>query len=348
MNIFKILANGDGTINEANVSAFLGYLLDPYADHGLGFEFLEKFIKQILPEFKVKKYDYEILFEQAFKEDKSKQIVDIVILCFENSRGEAKESFAKSIIENDRQLTTFFLIENKIRKSSETKGQLINQFNATISELEKINKIKNFSENISENIYSIYITPNKKDFSEEFISLDRSNHSHHYAWKKDKTNHLEKPENTQNFAGKTDENSSIYEILKTIIHDESKGEIEAINEYTKHTIKSFIQFIANDFKSEQQEEKERKSYSIEGLEIKNYVEVIYNNKNIIIRRFENNMIRIFDKDGKEMNVNVKNILKEIDLQFGFKIYDINKTTQMIGRDVINALNETKNEEAVIL
>ena len=44
MNIFKILANGDGKINEANISAFLGYLLDPYQNHSLGYEFLHRFI----------------------------------------------------------------------------------------------------------------------------------------------------------------------------------------------------------------------------------------------------------------------------------------------------------------
>ena len=278
MNIFKILANGDGTINEANVSAFLGYLLDPYADHGLGFEFLERFISniKIKNDFFVKHYDYEILFEQAFKEEeqvetKSKQIVDIVILSFDNRRGDRKESFAKSIIKNEREFKAMFLIENKIRKSSKTKGQLISQFEATASELLKINDNKDISENISENIYSIYITPNIKDFSEEFKSLERSGHSHHYAWNKDETNSLDKLENTQDNTGKTNDNISIYDILKTIIHDESKGEIEAINEYTKHTIKSFIQFIANDFKSEQQEEKERKELS----EPDRYVEIKY-------------------------------------------------------------------------
>jgi hypothetical protein len=45
MNIFKILAQGDGTINEPNVSAFLGYLLDPNEDHGLGSKFLERFLQ---------------------------------------------------------------------------------------------------------------------------------------------------------------------------------------------------------------------------------------------------------------------------------------------------------------
>ncbi|MBK9353669.1 MAG: hypothetical protein IPN09_06815 [Bacteroidetes bacterium] len=48
-------------------------------------------------------------------------------------------------------------------------------------------------------------------------------------------------------------------ILKNIDDKEAKAETEAINEYTKHTIKSFIQFVENDFKSEKQEQKERKN-----------------------------------------------------------------------------------------
>lgn len=42
MNIFKILANGKGSVNEENISAFLGYLLDPSGDHGLRHEFIKR------------------------------------------------------------------------------------------------------------------------------------------------------------------------------------------------------------------------------------------------------------------------------------------------------------------
>ena len=48
MNIFKILASGDGTINEPNVSAFLGYLLNPKEDHGLRDEFLKRVIRDLI------------------------------------------------------------------------------------------------------------------------------------------------------------------------------------------------------------------------------------------------------------------------------------------------------------
>ena len=73
MNIFKVLANGDGTLNEANISAFLGYLLDPYQDHGLGHEFLKRIIQkiefQISDNFNIYKYEYEVILEQAFRDE---------------------------------------------------------------------------------------------------------------------------------------------------------------------------------------------------------------------------------------------------------------------------------------
>lgn len=240
MNIFKILANGDGTINEPNVSAFLGYLLNPYANHGLGFEFLENFLSQIEIQdenFNCLKYDYKVFFEQAFKEeDKNKKIVDIVILCINNNSGNNKETYIKNVLSSGGEIEYIFLIENKIKKSSKTTNQLQEQLDSTIAELSKITKLK-----ISkEKIYSIYITPKEDSLIKEFDRFDSESKSHIYWKDKESLN-----ENT------------ILKLLKNIIKRESNAEIEAINEYTKHTIKSFIQFIECDFKSEKQEEKER-------------------------------------------------------------------------------------------
>ena len=44
MNIFKVLADGDGSINEANISAFLSFLLNPKNDHGLNDELLKRIL----------------------------------------------------------------------------------------------------------------------------------------------------------------------------------------------------------------------------------------------------------------------------------------------------------------
>ena len=162
MNIFKILANGDGIINEPNVSAFLGYLLNPSADHTLRFEFLKRFLEPVVEgeDFNVEKYDYEIFFEQGFTSELGKQIVDIVIVCYSTDRGEKKESLLLEFLKNTKKVEKIFLIENKIKEGSFSPGQLSSQFKSTLSQLGKSFK--------SEIFYSIYITPDTQKLREEF------------------------------------------------------------------------------------------------------------------------------------------------------------------------------------
>ncbi len=89
MNIFKILASGHGSISETNVSAFLGYILNPKADHGLNAEFLKSFLKPLIEKgveekwkiseelwkptqkevrdlSQVSSYDVDVFYEKAF------------------------------------------------------------------------------------------------------------------------------------------------------------------------------------------------------------------------------------------------------------------------------------------
>lgn len=156
MNIFRILAQGDGSINEPNVSAFLGYLLDPNEDHGLGSIFLERFLQlhynfgkfsyyndenkeediyiDNKPNLKwlientengdikdlSKNGDYEIkvFFEQAFAGTNGKQIVDIMLIVHEMPKGDKKEQYFKNYVKNHKKLIHIFLIEVKISDSA--------------------------------------------------------------------------------------------------------------------------------------------------------------------------------------------------------------------------------------
>lgn len=235
MNIFKVLANGDGSINEANVSAFLGYLLDPKADHALGFEFLKLFLEPVLDgeDFDIDKYDYQIFYEQAFREgSSSKQIVDVVIVCYSTEQGTGKESFVKEFLKNNKTVERLFLIENKIRAGSMTTGQLMAQFQSSVSELK--------GDLEEEQIYSIYVTPEDDKLSAEFEQASSINPTH-ILW---------------DSIGS--EVTTIKSMLKEILQRESQGDAEALNEYTNHTIKAFIQFIATDFRSEKEDEKKRR------------------------------------------------------------------------------------------
>lgn len=259
MNIFKILANGDGSIKEPNISAFLGYLLNPYEDHGLGFEFLERFLDRFFvdeeEDFNVQGFDYEIVFEQAFRDEKKtkKEIVDIVILCFENNKGRYKELIAESMTKQTRELKYIFLLENKVTTHSIKDKQLEAQFKNTIKTLD-IDESK---------VISLYVTPEDSKYDEVFEKFVENEHKAHYVWKS-------KNEDNQN---------DIYKILLNIIEDESKGKIEVMNNYTKHTLISFVKFIENNFKSQKEEEKVRKN---DGKYTQEYIDL--NNKSKIERK----------------------------------------------------------------
>lgn len=243
MNIFKILANGDGIINEPNVSAF-GIPLNPSADHTLRFEFLKRFLEPVVEgeDFNVEKYDYEIFFEQGFTSELGKQIVDIVIVCYTTDRGE-KRITPSGIPEEYEKVEKIFLIENKIKEGSFSPGQLSSQFKSTLSQLgESFN---------SEIFYSIYITPDTQKLREEFAKTQLNNKTHLF-WKSEQ------------------DDSSIQFIIQSILMEESKGLIEPLNDYTLHTIKAFYQFIETDFKSEIEEKRIRTNdgtYTLEFIKL---------------------------------------------------------------------------------
>lgn len=240
MNIFKILANGHGRINENNISAFLGYLLDPKADHSLGHAFLEKFLEPIVPsdeEFNVYKYEYKVFFEQGIN-----QTVDVVIVCYSDEKNGGKKSQMINFVTAEKKIHKIFLIENKINSDAFTERQLENQINSIKSEFRECKF--NF---VNDNLYSIYTTPDDDKYDLEFNSLSTNKNKTHIYWDsydEEKTN------------------SSIRSILEGLLRDENNAKIETINTYTKDTIKSFIQFIDNGFKSEVEEEKEKKEETI--------------------------------------------------------------------------------------
>ncbi len=258
MNIFKILASGDGRINEPNVSAFLGYLLNPKSDHGFGDEFLRKLLQlhydntnksnslsflvdknKIVRNFDTSSGLYmEILLEQAFKFGKEKkEIVDVVMICYENKSAKGESLAERKLLKNNKEvLKHIFLIENKIKAGSTTEGQLINQYKSTI---ETLKKIKNFNEttpNLPASL--IFISPDEPKCNNEYDKLDEEILlKSHFFW-----NSNDETKNT------------ICKDLKNILEDEVYGEIEPINEYSKHTIKSFIRFIESNFESSVKED----------------------------------------------------------------------------------------------
>lgn len=221
MNIFKILSSGDGSIKEPNVSAFLGYLLDPNKEHGLKDFLLKTFLEKLIEENTITslmindsivnltndsdfKIDVELERKVTLTSGKKRDI-DIVINIFYKS-----------------DLIFVLCIENKIKVSSVTENQLNEQLEGIQQDVD-INKIG-----------FVYLTPEScLKCNEEFESF--------------KTSHSDTP------AVHLSWNEDIYNLLVNMLEEESKGIIEPIFEYSKYTIKAFMNFIKTDFQSYKEE-----------------------------------------------------------------------------------------------
>ena len=84
------------------------------------------------------------------------------------------------------------------------------------------------------------------------------------------------------------------------------------------------------------------NYSVAGIPEKERVSVEIESKNYTIRRFKNNMIRIYDEEENEINVEVKNELRKINNKYNLGVNFTGKNTQIIGKDIISKLKELQN------
>ena len=132
-----------------------------------------------------------------------------------------------------------------------------------------------------------------------------------------------------------DENEkSIEAILRALIRHEHNAEIEPIDPNSQFIIKSFVDYVATEFSE------------YNGFNVVGEASVSIENEKYIIKRFSNNMIRLFDESGEPLNVEVLPILRKINNEKHLGI-DIDhspgkaKNTQILGREIINELNKRK-------
>ncbi len=210
MNIFKILASGDGNLKEPNISAFFAYLLNPKEDHRLDDLLLRKLWIIInennapFPEGEV-----DIKLEPPLHTDKRNNFCDIKIT-FSIKSPENALSYPKKVI----------YIENKIRESLNN-DQLNNQIEG-IFEFQN-NYLKGSSQN-----YLVFITPDGNKYDQVLNNTIERNGTlvKHLYW---------------NTIDKEKAKFALTGIL---------GEIIGISEgIVKKTIESFIDFIAEEFKA---------------------------------------------------------------------------------------------------
>jgi hypothetical protein len=237
-----MLSDGDGKLHEPSMSAFLGYLLDVNADHGLGSALLELFLKPIVLENKD-------VFKELIKNDKeitslsvySNFIVEVDLECKleESISGKKRdidilvEIWKKNQNREEATPTYIFGIENKIRDNIDEK-----QLN---DEIFLLKEYSNIEYNAPSPIGFVFLTPGESSVNISDTEVKIKN----FIWNKPKND--EKCED------------SIYCILSEILKKEACGECEPIFEYTRHTIKALMKFIESGFKlySEEKVENEK-------------------------------------------------------------------------------------------
>jgi hypothetical protein len=281
MNIFKILSSGDGSIKEPNISAFLGYLLDPNKEHGLKDFLLKSIIEPLVRESNVSSliinenivnltnesnFSVNVELEKKVKIKSNKdRYIDIVISIYK-----------------EKELVFIICIENKIRDASIT----INQLN------EQLEGIRTEYHNTP--IGFIYLTPTSSDKSKneykEFIIINPNIPAHHLLWNSEE-----------------DElSTSIYRLLVDMLNDESKGLIEPIFEYSKYTIKAFLNFIKTDFQSYKEEKSNINKKLNYKRPVREYIKEIYSNleyeKQLSVNDLKNKIVTLINQEsGLDIN-----------------------------------------------
>lgn len=306
MNIFEVLNQGDSRLHEPSVSAMLGYLLDTRRDHGLGDTFFREFLSLINNEAddgRFDKYleelfiDTDILLEEPYELNGFSRYIDIqVSILKKDEQGNSYEDFR-------------IIIENKIKDSSVTEGQLDSYYKAIIED-----------ENTIDNLAIVFLTPSteRKSLKTEFKNLKLLDPKHVKVW-----------------ISWSDKDQSIIKILKKILRKESEGEINPINEYTRHTIKAFIGFLNTTVTSSKDKTHrfgEDIGEIVDNIQVKLEGE---NQKYRIIRR-DSQQIQVF-KNGEK--VTAKPILRRIIKKRKFDIPLSGINTRTMGRRVLEKLKQ---------
>ncbi|MDA3912351.1 MAG: PD-(D/E)XK nuclease family protein [Bacteroidales bacterium] len=328
MNIFAVLSQGKGRLNEENLSAMLGFLLSPSQTHGLGDIFLRQFLNIVAEECGDKsRFDNvlntgkllkaDVLLESAYSLNNNKRrIIDIEI-----------KIYSDSYSPNDAEALELhrIAIENKIRLQASEPEQLKEEFTAILQDIEGDDTVQ---------VTMIFLTPlgNNKNMNDEYENLiELTSEKHKKAWLR-----------------WYDENGNnhIASLLKRLLKSDSEAEIQPITEYLRHTLKAFIIHITENIINSQANKRNTGNPG----EITESVLVKLSNGQYRIELYESSTVRIYNLDSQEYEV-TKPILRKIneEKELGISLQTPNgkdlKNTRTLGKQVIKELiNQGKNLE----
>ena len=233
MNIFKVLASGRKSFQEETASAIIAWFMNPEMEHGLGYLFLSKLLKEISIDAGNHHELKQLATELVPKLRADESAIDV--------RCNLEFNVGKAFIDIVFEIKDWILaIENKIYSKSATEGQLAAQYEG----------LKKIAENDDDQripkdhkICMVYLVPFDNSGAEDAVLDDVAENIFNGLSCKDpdikaivtwQSNGILKP--------------SIAAIIGQILEEESRGIIDPISEYTRHTLKALNSFISNRFK----------------------------------------------------------------------------------------------------
>lgn len=235
MNIFKVLASGRRSFSEESASVFLGWLLHPEMDHGMGPRFLKKLMEGIAKQSDCDFSEILEAMEPTLRSYDDRPNFDFELVLEKNLDGNVADIVLR--VNN-----WWFLIENKIRSAAlnRDKDQVFLQY-------EGLRKERNESNDDRENshIAVVFLVPRTSIDTKDKKGLVMSelekieNHGHKYGdvavdaiWQS---------------ADDEDDEISIHDMIAEILAEENAGKSDPLPEHLRHTLKAFLVFIQNDF-----------------------------------------------------------------------------------------------------
>lgn len=333
MNIFTVLSQGKGRLNEENLSAMLGFLLTPQQTHGLGDVFLHQFLRAVAQSCKdPHRFDNvlygtaptrtEVLLESAYMLGAQRRVVDIEVQI-------SIRQFNPMTQEMEYVELHRIAIENKVKAQAADREQLREEFLGILQELESDDQVQ---------ITMVFLTPpgDAPRLTEEFTALDETLlGKHKKAWLR--------------WAGADDEPDHITALIKNLLRQEDQAAISPISEYLRHTLKAFVRHIL-DSPAGSTQKGVALGIAPELGDIIQVVTVDLGGVTYQLERYESSTVRVLNTATQEYEV-VKPILRQINREKDLKVPPTrpgggSKNTRTLGREIMRALIEQAKAEQV--
>lgn len=315
MNIFYALSEGRGRLTETNLSAFLAFLLTPHAPHGLGDTFLRSFLEELAQGSGDPQRFRAVLARRSISaqvglevryEGTVARIVDIDLQIFDEAMTQTKLHHV--------------IVENKIKSAAAQLDQLREQFDCVMQALRQEEPSP---------VTVVFLTPpgDAGGMQAEFDGLQLDGvGANRKVWMR--------------WRGVTAPGAplTVVDLIRELLRREASAEIEPVTDYTRHTLKAFVQFLERVIQSPTQT---TRVANPEADEVRAQREASLDGVRYLIVRYRTDAIKVFDLDS-DTELAALPFLRKVNAAYGLDIplergpgKPIN--TRQLGRKVLDAL-----------